>query len=180
MGSAGTFTPEKLVIGVLTSCPDRRAELTEGLSARWGPADFSCDPFPFTFSDYYDEEMGVPILRFFLAFDRLVDPSRLADIKKETNAIEGLYCQQGRRRVNLDPGLLALARFTLATTKENAHRIPLTDGIYAEITLLYRKGTFQPLPWTYPDFRSERYLSILNGIRARYKTQLDGDPRRRS
>jgi hypothetical protein len=180
MGSAGAFTPEKLVIGILTSRADRREEITDGLSSCWGPVDFSCDPFPFTFSDYYNEEMGVPIWRFFLSFDRLVDPSGFAVIKKETNAIEERYRQEGRRRVNLDPGLLALARFTLATTKENAHRIPLSDGIYAEITLLWHKGTFQPLPWTYPDFRSERYLTILNGIRVRYKTQLDGAPGSRS
>jgi hypothetical protein len=172
MGSAGAFTPEKLVIGILTSRPGRTAELTAGLSARWGAVDFSCDPFPFPFTDYYNNEMGVPIFRFFLSFDRLVDPARLAEIKKETNALEEGYREEGRRKVNLDPGLLALARFTLATTKENAHRIPLADGIYAEITLLYHKGGFQALPWTYPDFRSEHYLSILNRIRARYKTQL--------
>lgn len=172
MGSAGVFTAEKLVIGVLTSRADRIGELTTGLTSRWGPVDFSCDPFPFTFTDYYDDEMGVPILRFFLSFDRLVDPSCLASIKLETNGIEEGYREEGRRKVNLDPGLLALPRFTLATTKENAHRIPLADGIYAEITLLFHKGSFQPLPWTYPDFRSERYIAILNGVRARYKAQL--------
>jgi hypothetical protein len=172
MGSAGTFTPEKLVIGVLISCPDRKDELTDRLAALWGPVDFSCDPFPFTFTDYYNAEMGVPISRYFLAFDRLVDPSRLASIKKETNAIEERYREGSRRRVNLDPGLLALSRFTLATTKESAHRIPLEGGIYAEITLLYHKGSYQALPWTYPDFQSERYLTILNRIRVRYKAQL--------
>ena len=66
---------------------------------------------------------------------------------------------------------MSLPRFVLATTKENAHRIPLADGIFAEITLLYGKGGFQPLPWTYPDFRSEPTLSILNKIRALYKSQ---------
>ena len=67
---------------------------------------------------------------------------------------------------------MALSRFTLATTKENAHRIPLSDGIYAEITLLYARGGFQPLEWTYPDFRSERYRALLSDIRALYKAQL--------
>jgi Domain of unknown function (DUF4416) len=172
MGNAMAFTAEKLVVGVLTSRADRREEISAALSTLWGPADFSCEPFPFSFTDYYNDEMGVPIMRFFLSFDRLVDPSRLAAIKKETNVIEERFREDGKRKVNLDPGLLALSRFTLATTKENAHRIPLADGIFAEITLLYHKGGFQPLPWTYPDFRSERYLAILNGIRARYKTQL--------
>ena len=74
--------------------------------------------------------------------------------------------------MNLDPGLLSLPRFVLATTKESAHRIPLEEGIYAEITLLYEKGSFRPLAWTYPDFRSEGYIVLLNEIRLRYKSQL--------
>jgi len=179
MGSAGAFTPEKLVIGILTSCVERRDGIAAALVSRWGPLDFSSDPFPFTFSDYYDDEMGVPIFRFFLSFERLVDPSLLALMKKETNAIEEEFRRDGRRKVNLDPGLLSLARFSLATTKESAHRIPLADGIYAEITLLWHKGGFAPLPWTYPDFRSERYLEILNALRARYKGQLGRDAARR-
>ena len=79
-------------------------------------------------------------------------------IKRETNDIEDRFREQGLRKVNLDPGLLSLPRFVLATTKDNAHRIPLEGGIYAEITLLFGKGTFRPLPWTYPDFRSENYI----------------------
>jgi hypothetical protein len=67
---------------------------------------------------------------------------------------------------------MALSRFSLATTKESAHRVPLSHGIYAEITLLYSKGGFRPLDWTYPDFRSPAYLAVLNDIRARYKAQL--------
>ncbi len=116
--------------------------------------------------------MGTPILRFFLAFRELVDPSRLAAVKGESNTLEERWRRDGRRAVNLDPGLLALSRFVLATTKENAHRIPLSGGIYAEVTLLYARGGFRPLEWTYPDYRSPEYLAILNDIRTRYKEQL--------
>jgi len=172
MGAAAAFTPEKLVVGVLQSRPGRRGELLALLGERWGPLDFSSDPFPFTFTDYYDAEMGRPIERFFVSFERLVDPSLLAGIKRETNGIEDRFREEGSRKANLDPGLLSLSRFSLATTKESAHRIPLSEGIYAEITLRYEKGSFRPLAWTYPDFRSERYLALLNEIRARYKAQL--------
>jgi hypothetical protein len=172
MGNAGGFKPEKLVIGVLTSRMARREELLGLLQKRWGPLDYTSPVMPFTFTDYYDAEMGQPIERFFVAFDRLVDPSLLAGIKRETNGIEDRFREQGLRKVNLDPGLLSLPRFVLATTKDNAHRIPLEGGIYAEITLLFGKGTFRPLPWTYPDFRSESYTRILNGIRDRYKAQI--------
>jgi hypothetical protein len=174
MGTAGVFRPEKLVIGVLTSRPERRDALLVRLQDLWGPVDFASPAIAFTFTDYYDREMGLPIVRFFLSFERLVDPSLLAAIKRGTNDVEDGFREEGMRKVNLDPGLLSLPRFVLATTKENAHRIPLSDGIYAEVTLLFGKGGYRPLPWTYPDFRSETYAAILNGIRARYKSQLQG------
>ncbi len=171
MGTAGVFSREKLVIAILISALGRRDELVACLADRWGPVDYASEPFPFAFTHYYDAEMGTPIDRLFISFERLVDPTCLARTKQETNGIEDLFREKGSRKVNLDPGLLSLPRFVLATTKENAHRIPLAEGIYAEITLLYGKGSYRPLPWTYPDFRSEPTLSILNRIRAQYKKQ---------
>jgi hypothetical protein len=120
--------------------------------------------------------MGPEIQRFFVSFGRLVDPSTIARIKLETNSVEDAFREEDRRKVNLDPGLLCLSRFTLVTTKDNAHRIPLSDGIYAEVTLIYHKGSFQPLEWTYPDYRSAGYLAILNEVRTLYKAQVHPRP----
>jgi hypothetical protein len=172
MGIAGTYTPEKLVMGVLSSLEGGEELLQALLVERWGDIDFRSAPIPFTFTRYYEKEMGASIVRTFLSFERLVDPSSLAQVKLGTNAIEDRFREGEMRKVNLDPGFMALSRFSLATTKESAHRIPLSDGIYAEITLLYSKGTFQALEWTYPDFRSAPYLAVLNEIRSRYKAQL--------
>jgi hypothetical protein len=172
MGSATPFTPEKLVMGILSSRGGGGEDVESLLVEQWGPIDYRSPSFPFTFTDYYDAEMGGPIQRSFVSFSLLVDPSRLAAIKRATNAIEDRFRENGRRTVNLDPGLMALSRFSLATTKENAHRIPLEAGIYAEITLLYSRKGFQPLDWTYPDYRSERYLQLLGEIRRIYKAQL--------
>jgi hypothetical protein len=172
MGSAAPYTPEKLVMGILSSRVGGAEEVAPLLVEQWGGIDYRSPPLPFTFTDYYDAEMGGPILRSFVSFSPLVNPSRLARIKLETNAIEDRFRENGRRTVNLDPGLMALSRFSLATTKESAHRIPLEAGIYAEITLLYTRKSFQPLDWTYPDYRSELYIRILNEIRRIYKEQL--------
>jgi hypothetical protein len=172
MGTAGSFTPEKLVMGILCSLPDCEERLRALLVGQWGPMDYWSDPIPFTFTHYYDLEMGGAIERRFAAFELLVDPSCLCRVKQVTNSLEDGFRDGGARRVNLDPGLMALSRFSLATTKESAHRLPLSDGIYAELTLLYSRGSFRPLEWTYPDFRSPAYLSALNEIRSLYKLQL--------
>lgn len=146
------------------------------LESRWGRIDYECEPFPFTWTHYYDAEMNGEIARSFVSFERLADPAGLAAIKRETNGLENAFREPSGRTVNLDPGLMALSRFSLATTKENAHRIPLSDGIYAEITLLYARGGFHPLEWTYPDYRSDVVLAILGRIRDVYKAQLAARP----
>jgi len=171
MGEATQFLPEKLVMAVLISRPERKQELQGALERTWGQPDLCSPTMPFTYTDYYDSEMGPGIQRFFVSFRRLVDPSLIADIKLSTNRIEEQFREGEARKVNIDPGLLCLSRFILVTTKESAHRIPLSGGIYAEVTLLFHKGSFRPLEWTYPDYRSPEYLRILNDIRGLYKAQ---------
>jgi hypothetical protein len=172
MAATAGFSPEKLVVGVLASGPAGEGRVLSALAARWGPPDFVSQVMPFRFTTYYDAEMGTPIRRFFAAFARLVDPAELAAIKVQTNGIEDGFREEGRRKVNLDPGLLCLSRFVLATTKESAHRVALASGIWAEVTLLFEKGSFRPVEWTYPDYRSGPYIDILNTIRAIYRGQV--------
>jgi hypothetical protein len=116
--------------------------------------------------------MGSPIVRRFFALGSLVNPDRLADVKLATIELESRYAENGRRRVNLDPGLLSSSRLVLASAKDGSQRIPLRDGIYAEVTLTYIRGAFVALPWTYPDFQSEAYHRILSNLRDTYKEQL--------
>ncbi len=178
MGQIRDFVKEKLVIPVLSTFPEGEGEMKRLLSAAFGDIDFESPRIPFEYTDYYVPEMGGGIERFFLSFDRLVDPSRLPGIKIETNRIEDRLAAEGRRRINLDPGLLSLSRFILATTKDYSHRIPLSGGIYAEITLVYRNGGFEPLSWTYPDYATNEYRAVLRNIRERYAAQLRAQAKR--
>jgi hypothetical protein len=175
MGVASSFRPERLIVALLSSPlagQPERDRLERELSSRFGP--FVRGPsFPFDWSPYYDDEMGGRPLRGFAAFERSVDPSTLAEIKMQTNEVESLLSRPGGGRLfNLDPGLLSLSRFVLATTKERPHRLPLGRGIYGELTLLFDKGDYRPLPWTYPDWASEGYRSYLRMLRASLKSEL--------
>ena len=85
--------------------------------------------------------------------------------------MEASHSAQGRRRVNIDPGLLLRERFVLATGKNFTHRVYLGQGIYADLTLIYRRDAFQALPWTYPDYTDARLQAFL--LRARSKLQRD-------
>jgi hypothetical protein len=171
MGTPRPFTVEKLVVGALAGRRDSRKEVLSALEGRFGPSDFQSPPIPFTFTEYYGEEMGPEISRFFFSFRELVDPAKLAGIKLAANELEDAFREGGRRTVNLDPGLLCLSRFVLATTKESSHRIALHSGIYAEITLMFERGSFRPVEWTYPDYRSAQTIACLNHIRGIYREQ---------
>ncbi len=177
MGSVREFAAEKLVVGVLLSLPELKGLLLERLRQAFGPPDWVSPELPFVYTHYYDAEMGAPIVRFFVSCRDPVDPAGLAAAKLATNALEQelrrpeASGRPARRAVNLDPGLLSLARFVLASTKPSAHRVPLSAGIYAEIELLYERGGFRPLEWTYPDYCSEEYRGILEHIRGLFKVQ---------
>jgi hypothetical protein len=171
--------PAKLVIGVLTKDSSLFGEVAGKLSERFGEVDLISAWLPFDYTSYYEKEMGVPLLRRMLAFRRLIQQDALAGIKIITNELELAHSDQGKRRVNIDPGYLVLERFVLASGKNFAHRIYLGQGIYADLTLIYRKGAFCQLPWTYPDYADQPILGFLAQVRRKYRldlSRLAGDP----
>lgn len=172
MGIISGFIPEKLIIGILTSRPDALAKVADDLVLDFGSIEYTSAILPFSFTSYYDREMGSPIYRRFVAFEKLVDPVILSSAKLRTNVIEADYALGGNRTVNIDPGLLSLKRLILASTKDNGRRVPLQNGIYAEITLVYMDGDFHTLDWTYPDYKSNEYRDIFREIRNLYRLQL--------
>ena len=173
MGTVNRFQPENLVVGVLFSGRSFPAGLEEKLAGLFGPVDYRSPVFDFNYTEYYNPEMGPVISRCFYSFERTVDPSELSAVKLTTNRLEEDYAESGLRKVNLDPGLLDLNRLVLATTKNVGHRIPLNEGIYGEVTLIYMKKDFHPLEWTYPDYRSDEYRIVLKEIRQIYKSKLN-------
>ena len=170
MATARSFSKCALVMGILSTAEDRREELLSILEKNFGPIERQSPTMEFSFTDYYDDEMGRRPQRYLLLFRDLVDPSDLADIKRRTNELEKLFSTpEGQRHVNLDPGLLSLSSLILATCKDRSHRIPLRDGIYAETTLIYKDHDFQSLPWTYADYKSDEIRGILRLFRDAYK-----------
>ena len=174
MGKVTGFVPARLVMGVLSSDEGAHPELYILLEKKFGPILESSEAVPFTFTDYYNKEMGSEPQRFFLVFERLYEPSLLAEAKLITNEIEEQFKREGGRTINLDPGLLSAASFILATTKNRSHRIPLQKGIYAEVTLIYGKGQFNALPWTYADYRSKDFCLLFKRYRREYMDCIKG------
>jgi hypothetical protein len=94
----------------------------------------------------------------------------------ETNALElslsAAASPSSARRVNLDPGYLDATKLVLASTKNQAHRLYLSQGIYAEVTLLYHHKAFHPFIYTYEDYRWPETHTFLQRVRKQYLEQL--------
>lgn len=176
MGTPREPKPVKLFIALLFTDETLLSRLDEELAVLFGVQDFTSELFPWTLTDYYREEMGSGLRRKFVSFERLVSPDELAQMKLATQSLEASYRwvegDRHGRRVNIDPGYLDANKVVLATTKDASHRIYLRSGIYAEATLRFHSGSFQPFDHTYPDYRWAESLSYFSSMRSLYLKQL--------
>lgn len=173
MGRIKKPLPGKLILSAIFSSHEAALEAVKDLEKKFGRIEFESDIMPFLHTTYYREEMGSELQRKFFTFMENISRDRLPEIKLFTNKIEAKYGEKVDdfvfRKVNLDPGILTLANLTLASTKDFAHRIYIKDGIFAEITLIYERGRFRALPWTYPDYTEPEVLEILSKSRETLK-----------
>lgn len=172
MGKIGVPKPVKLIMSLISSDDLLLHRAIEVLRERYGEVDFTSDILPFDFTDYYRAEMGEGLFRRFVTFRPLISREHLVRIKQETNGIEEQFAVEGKRRINIDPGYICAEHLILATTKGYTHRPYLGEGIHADLTLVYRKGAFRPLEWTYPDYASSPIREILQEVRKRYVQKL--------
>ena len=181
MGEIRTILPPvKLVFGLLVVTEPVRQRCLSRLIELFGPLDHQTPVEPFTFTDYYCDEMGPTIFRQYLSAQNLISISDLPAIKHKTNdlEIEMARLEDGKRRrqANIDPGYVCQSKLVLATTKDYTHRIYVADGIFAEVTLQYqRPDGFRPFPWSYPDYARPEVCAFFNKVRETYRRQLRSD-----
>ena len=173
MGSPRTGHSVQLVLVGFSPDPAALDWARQRAEADWGPVLLESPQFDFAETDYYAREMGGPLWLRMWAITRPTDASELASLKLQTNAWEADYANLKAtdvvRPLNLDPGYLELGKFVLASTKNHGHRVYLSQGIYAEVTLHYARGAWQAWPWTYPNYRRRDYHDFLSAVRERFK-----------
>ncbi|MBI1883400.1 MAG: DUF4416 family protein [Chlamydiae bacterium] len=168
MGAPRFPEPVKLFAAVIVA-PSRLKEVEGLLEQAWGPFEDQMEPFPFDFTKYYESELGANLIRSFYAFEKLISPEDIRELKWASNEME-LKEASGQNRIwNIDPGYIDLDKIVLATTKPATYRIYLGRGIYAQSTLYFKDKVFHPWPWTYQDYKDERALEFFNRVRNRLK-----------
>jgi hypothetical protein len=168
--------PVLLVVAVFSRYPDLRNSARARLEECFGPLGGNSPSYEFNQTAYYEPTMGPRLQKELVFFHDLYAPDCLATVKRQTIALEEELAREApgpeSRPINLDPGILTLGKFHLATTKDQAHRIYLGQGIFGEVTLRFQDGAFVPCPWTYADYRQSLVLNFLKEARNFYRRRL--------
>lgn len=172
MGIEKPFQPVKLFCGVIYSQSSDYERMKWLLQDHFSPIDLEYPGIIFDSTDYYNLEMGSPLFRSFLSFEKLILPDNLPGIKLLTNKIENDTSVDEKRVINLDPGYLSAANVVIATTKNYYHRVPLAQGIYAHLEYVIVNKKITHLDWTYPDFKKAEYMDFFLKLRLIYKKNL--------
>jgi hypothetical protein len=165
--------------GLLAANEEQLAAARFELAQWYGKIDDASAVIPFSFTKYYDEEMGPNLLRQWVRFESLFSPEHLAKCKLETNMAETLLARQfgGRekslRPINIDPGYVHRYKVILATTKDHSHRVYIAEGIYGEVTLHWHQNRWTAWPWTYADYQSDAAQGFFVKARAAYLERLE-------
>ncbi len=165
----GKSVRSALVCALMTGRATVHQRALDALCARFGPMALQSDAYAIDAAGYYAREMGGGLSKQLFCFSSLVDTAALCACKEAameieqslTRTVDGVAC----RTANIDPGLLSLESLVLSTTKRVGHRICIGTGIWAETTLLYQKGGYRSLPWTYLDYQSDLVQDFLMDCR---------------
>ena len=161
----------KLFIGFIYSDEEILNKTISLLSENYGKIILKSESFPFQHTCYY-ESMGQNLKKVLLAFDELIERDHISLIKIHSNEIENLFLDNGKRRINIDPGYLTLSNVYLASCKEYYHRIYIGNGIYLENEYYWSKKDYVFFEWTYPDYKTEGYVNFFKELRNIYAREL--------
>ena len=162
----------KLISSLFSPKKGLLEEIINELSEIFGDVDWISPDLFFDRTRYYAKEMGWPLHRRFVSFLKLLPADSLVETKIKTNGLEQQYLEDRNRRVNIDPGFISAERLVLATGKNYIHRVYLSKGIFADLTLIFQRGSFRPLKWTYPDYVDAEIIAYFHEIREKYMKQL--------
>ncbi len=158
----------RLIISVIHSSLDACADALRALEKQFGRIHSETTDLPCSNASHYREEMGDRLHRRFFSFQRMVERDALPELKVTCQKIEAQLGDRVEdytfRAVNLDPGMIAGQNLIMACGREFNHRIYLTDGVFAELSLVWSRDRFVRLPWTDEDFCHPEAIEFFTGV----------------
>ena len=100
----------------------------QALIREWGAFDFEGEDHLFDITDYYEPEMGTPLYRRLVAFETLMMPTELVDMKLRCNQIENETASEGSGSSILIPAIWITTRSYWLPPKARDRKSILTKG----------------------------------------------------
>lgn len=161
--------PGRLICSVAYAQIDALADCLRRLENQFSAVMFETLDIPFTGEARHREEMGHQLTRRFFSFEKQVGLDRLPDLKRLCRKIEAGFADEVDdylfRAVNVDPGIMTPENVVMASSQGMNYRLYLTNGVYAQVELIWSRGQFVQLPWTNPDFTHPEALDLFNRVR---------------
>ena len=117
--------------------------------------------YDFSFTDYYEPEMGAGLRKLFLVFEKEVSKEELADVKFFITDIEKKYSKEGNRIINIDPGYLSSTELVLATFKEKSFKEKINDKVWVHKVLEFEGSNVKQFFHTFADSRDKKNQEFI-------------------
>ncbi len=164
MSHPSTIKNAKLIIAIIYPEKNKPTELMIELKGLYGDFKVS-EQLDFNYTKFYEKEFGKNLKKIYLAFENDFDIEQLPKIKLQCYDIENKYSIDDKRSYNIDPGYITKNSFVLASFKERAHRLYLSDKVYADLQLVYENKKWKSFNWTFPDVKEQIIQVFLEKIR---------------
>ncbi len=161
----------KLIAGFLFSDDAVLKSALDDFSTAFSPAQRHSSIHSFEETNYYAPEMGTGLKRQFFSFSGVISLENLPHWKHTARLVEDSWQEQGKRRVNIDPGYLDFHKVILLSSKPGAQKIYMGHQVWADMVLLKCKGGYQTFAWTFPDLRDHKYDSFFLEARQDFKKE---------
>jgi len=167
--------PVKPFFAVSSHSTELINKVSAKISQLLGEPDIISSMYDFSsFTTYYEKDMGKNLKKQFLCFPKLIGPEDLIQLKTIAIDLEKESSSPVvKRAINIDPGYIDLSKVVLASHKDASYRIYVGTFTFAQITLLFNKGTFRTLDHVYSDYKSESTIHFFNTARTVYHAQLN-------
>lgn len=152
----------RLFFGIMFSDRGCYEKAVEDLINEFGETEKESFEYNFDeYTNYYEKEMGRGLRKKLIIFKKEIEEKNLIKIKKLITEIEKKYSEEGKRKVNIDPGFVSEEKVVLASFKKKDFKKDLGNGVFAHEVLRFEEGKIKTFWHTFGDYKEEKIKDFL-------------------
>jgi len=150
-----------LFMAVMYSSEELLNKSKSDLIKKYGPIKAEGHVYDFSFTNYYEPEMGKNLKKKFIIFEKEATKEELADVKFFITEIEKKYSNNTGRTVNIDPGYLSETELQLATFKEKSFKEKIHEKVWVHKVLEFNGDEIKQFFHTFADYKDKKNQEFI-------------------